>query len=203
MERTKTTDIIKNMAYQHVSLQESPYKTQRDYTVELYLSLRNGDILHSSLSHAGIADDFDGLPGWGGNLGQFLGAFAKLYSVTGDARLKEKALALANQWADLAEVHPELCSCGTYNYDKMIGGLLDMYEYLGYERAESLVSMLTDRSIRELDRTIDRDGLQDARMHGQIEWYTLPENVFRTADTDDADLLYHFHSSQPHHPGIP
>ena len=180
MERTKTSDVIRSMNYKNVSLQDSLFKAQRDYTVELYLSLKNGDILHSALRRAGIEDDeYDGLPGWGGNLGQFIGAFAKLYSVTGDVRLRDKALALANAWADLAEAHPELLHCGTYGYDKMIGGLLDMYEYMGYDRAESLVSRLTDQSILDLDRTIDRDGLQDERMHGQIEWYTLPENIYR------------------------
>ncbi len=180
MERTKTSDVIRSMDYKNVSLQDSLFKAQRDYTIELYLSLKNGDILHSALQRAGITDDeCDGLPGWGGNLGQFIGAFAKLCSVTGDVRLKDKALALANAWADLAEAHPELLHCGTYGYDKMIGGLLDMYEYMGYDRAESLVSRLTDQSILDLDRSIDRDGLQDERMHGQIEWYTLPENIYR------------------------
>ena len=179
MERTKTTDRIRPLWYRGVTLEESHYKAQREETIELYLSLKNEDILHNAMRRAGLEDTSDGLPGWGGNLGQFMGAFAKLYCVTGDTRLKEKALSLANTWADLAQEHPQLLHGGTYGYDKMIGGLLDLYEYLGYERAKELVSKLTDVSIKDLDRTIDRDGLQDERMHGQIEWYTLPENIYR------------------------
>ena len=102
MERTKTTDRIRPLWYRGVTLEESHYKAQREETIELYLSLKNEDILHNAMRRAGLEDQSEGLPGWGGNLGQFMGAFAKLYCVTGDIRLKEKALALANAWADLA-----------------------------------------------------------------------------------------------------
>ena len=62
MERTKTTDIIKNMAYRNVSLQDSPFKAQRDYTIELYLSLQNGDDIKTvseNLGHETVAFTLD------------------------------------------------------------------------------------------------------------------------------------------------
>jgi len=180
MERTKTKDIIRSFDYNGITLLDSHWKRQRDYTVELYLSLDNADLLQRLRTRAGVPDpDHDGLPGWGCNVGQCLGAFAKLYCVTGDYRLKAKAISLFEDWAACADKEKALLHGGTYGFDKLIGGMLDMYEYLGFERAEKYISMLTDQSIIDLDRTIDRDGLQDSRMHGQIEWYTLPEQLFR------------------------
>ena len=180
MNRTKISDVIHSFEYQNINLGNSLWKEQRDYTVELYLSLDNGDILHGLKARAGIQDcQHSGLPGWGGNLGQFLGAYAKLYCVTGDERLKAKALSLYQEWTDCVNQEPGLLHGGTYGFDKLIGGLLDIYEYMGCEETKADISRLTDQSIKDLDRSIDRDGLQDNRMHGQIEWYTLPEQLFR------------------------
>ena len=107
-ERTKVKDTIKSFTYGNVSLQDSLWKRQRDYVIELYLSLSNGDILKSSMRRAGIDSNYNGLPGWGGTLGQMLGSYAKLYCVTGDYRLKAKAVSLFEELAALADEHPEL-----------------------------------------------------------------------------------------------
>lgn len=197
-ERTKVKDTIKSFTYGNVSLQDSLWKRQRDYVIELYLSLSNGDILKSSMRRAGIDSNYNGLPGWGGTLGQMLGSYAKLYCVTGDYRLKAKTVSLFEEWAALADEHPELYHQGTYSYDKMIGGMLDMYEYMGYEPVKEYISRLTDQSIEDLDRSIDRDGLQDHRMKGQIEWYTLPENVYRAYQLF-GDEKYKEHASACHY----
>jgi DUF1680 family protein len=62
-----------------------------------------------------------------------------------------------------------------------MGGLLDLYEYLDYERARGYLSRLTDYAIAHFKRDIKRDGLQDAGLwkNNMIEWYTLPENLYR------------------------
>ena len=179
MERTKIAEIKQGFGYKQVQLMDSHWKDQRDYVVELYLALPNDDILASPLRHAGVCECHGGLAGWGGTLGQFFGSYAKLYSVTGDFRLKAKCISLFEAWAEEADRHPALLHGGTYGYEKMLGGLLDMYEFMGYDRAEKYISILTDQSIEDLDPDIDRDGLQDARMKHQIEWYTLPENLYR------------------------
>lgn len=172
---------LQSFAYSHVSLSSGHFKHQRDHVVELYLSLDDEDILKSALRGSPVHEQTHahGLPGWGGTFGQMLASFAKLAAVTGDFRLKAKAVALFERWAALADDHPELLNLGTYDYEKMLGGLLDMDEVMGYGRVRDYISRLTDAAIANFDRSIPRDGLQDARMKGQIEWYTLPENLYR------------------------
>ena len=191
-------DKVRSFQYDSVTLADSLWKSQRDYVVELYLSIQNGDLLHRLKTRAGIEDAFDGLPGWGGNTGQCLGAYAKLYKVTGDVRLKAKALSLFHDWAECVDEYPTLLQSGTYGFDKMLGGLLDIYEYLGYTPVAGYISRLTDQSIEDLDRSIDRDGLQDARMKGQIEWYTLPEQLYRAYQLF-GDEKYREHASAWHY----
>jgi len=194
----KKFHVIESFDYQNVALRDSLWKKQRDYVIELYLSIENGDILKGTTRRAGIDTPFNGLPGWGGTLGQMIASYAKLYCVTGDFRLKAKAISLFEEWAALADEYPQLLHQGTYGYDKMIGGLLDMYEFMGYEPAKEYVSKLTDQSIIDLDRTIVRDGIQDKRMKGQIEWYTLPENVYRAYQLF-GDEKYREHASVWHY----
>lgn len=134
---------------------------------------------------AGIPATAKGLTGWYGSgastFGQILGAFAKLYCVTGDERLKKKAITLADGWMECVDKEPKVLENGTYVYDKLLGGLLDMYQYIGYTKAETYVSKLSDWAIAHFNRAIKRDGLQDAELSGanMIEWYTLPENLYR------------------------
>lgn len=176
---SKIKPVLAAQDYRNVQLTDSHWKDQRDYVVELYLSMADGDILRREREQADIPCDCHGLPGWGPNIGQYLGSYAKLYSVTGDRRLRDKAVSVFEGWAECVDRAPELLTNGTYRFDKLLGGLLDLVEYMGYGRAEAYISKLTDRAIETFDPSIDRDGLQDARMRGQIEWYTLPENLYR------------------------
>ena len=49
----------------------------------------------------------------------------------------------------------ELLKNGTYIYDKLIGRLIDMYQYLGYTKTEKYISMLTDWAIANFKRDIN------------------------------------------------
>ena len=178
---------LNDSAYDDARLMPSHWEDQLRYTVELYLNIENEDILLNIRKAAGYEIDRDGLGGWYGrsanpaNLGQWFGAFAKLYKVTGDYRLKEKVIYLAEEWGACLEKKPELYNSRPYVYDKYVGGLLDMYEYLGYEKAKYHISKLTDRAIETFKRDIKRDGLQNSELSGagMGEWYTLPEQIYR------------------------
>lgn len=177
---------LNDSMYKSVKLKSSLWEKQRQETIELYLNISNDDLLHIFRKKAGIPTSAKGLAGWYGSgastFGQKLAAFTKLYCVTGDERLKEKAISLADGWAECVDKNPdELLKNGTYIYDKLIGGLIDMYQYLGYTKAEKYISMLTDWAIANFKRDIKRDGLQDAELSGadMIEWYTLPENLYK------------------------
>ena len=101
MGSTLTVNKLRGFDYSHVALKNSHWKTQRDETIEMYLGIPNDDLLHIFRQKAGIVSEVDGLSGWYGanasTFGQKLAAFAKLYRVTGDYRIKEKALHLAEE----------------------------------------------------------------------------------------------------------
>lgn len=187
-------EYLKAFGYQGVTLKKSRWERQRARLIETYLAIDNGDLLHYFRELAGIPDRGTGLAGWYGanacTFGQKLGALAHLYLVTGDERLREKALYLAEEWGRCAEASQKLYDVNdTYVYDKLMGGFLDLYEALGYERALTYVKGLTESAARRFKRDIKRDGLQDAALaqNAMIEWYTLPEQLYRayrlTGDT--------------------
>lgn len=171
--------------YDHVSLRESHWNDQLAETAEYYLAVPDGDLLHLFRRKAGLPTEARGLPGWYstncGVFGQILGALAKMYVVLKDGRLKEKALNLFREWGKCADRDPSVLENDTYVFDKLLGGFLDLYEYLGEKGAEKYISELTDAAIGRFDRGIRRDGLQDAALckANMIEWYTLPENLYR------------------------
>ena len=174
---------LHGFGYENVALQESHWKAQRQELIETYLSIDDGEYLHYFRELAGIPDSAAGLAGWYGNnactFGQKLGAFVRLYLVTKDERLKRKAFALADGWGECAKASRALIDCnGTYVYDKVMTGFLDMLEYLHYEPAREYIRLLTESAAKRFNRSVARDGLQV--MEGEmIEWYTLPEQLYR------------------------
>lgn len=100
---------LQNFYYQNVALKEGHWKKQRDELIETYLKIEDDDLLHPFRKLANLPNKGHGLVGWYGSgastFGQKLGAFAKLYLVTGDIRLKEKAIdwqtAGVNVWQHL------------------------------------------------------------------------------------------------------
>lgn len=166
--------------YQGVTLTNSPFCRQRDETLETYLLHPSNDaILHGMRRKAGLPSHVNGMPGWGPSVGQYLGAYAKLYRNTKDERVRDKCLALFHGWCACAERCEELMTPGTYLWEKLLGGMLDMYEFMDVQETKPWVERITRRAMAVFSVDIPRDGLQDVRMKGQIEWYTLPENLYR------------------------
>ncbi len=171
---------IEGAEYAHVTLLDSPFRRQRDETLETYLRAPAvDDILHGYRLRAGIPTEAEGMVGWGPSIGQYLGAYAKWYRNTGDRRLKQKATELFRGWCECVEKREDLMDCGTYMWEKFLGGFLDLYEYMGMEEVRPWALRITEYARKKFRTDIPRDGLQTEAMRGQIEWYTLPENLFR------------------------
>ncbi len=172
--------MLRDAAYDQVELTDSPFCKQRQETIETYLAVPSvEDIIHTTRLKAGLSSSARGMTGWGPSIGQYLGAYAKLFRATGDERLREKGAALFEAWRVCADTNADVLKMGTYPYEKMLGGLLDMDEYMGVHAVEPYVRKLTLTAMEEYDPDIPRDGFQTDAMKGQIEWYTLPENLFR------------------------
>lgn len=179
-------NIIYSFEYRNVVLKDSHWKEQFDRTVEYYLAIPNDRLLYPFRNRAGLSSPGQPLAGWYGAgifciFGQILGAFAKMYRITGDIRLKEKVLYLVEEWEKCVDKEPSLLKNDAYTYEKLLGGLLDLYEYIGYEKAVKYISKLTDQAIKYFRRDIKRDGVYNEELvySNMLEWYTLPENLYR------------------------
>lgn len=176
---------ISSFKYRNIELKSGHWKKQYDETIEFYLSISNDEMLHIFRKKAGIKSSVNGLAGWYGSnasvFGQIIGALAKLYRATNDFRIKEKVLILVTEWEKCADKEPEILTNGTYVYEKLLGGFLDLYEFMDYKSIEPYISRLTDSAIKLFIKSIKRDGLQDKALSeaNMIEWYTLPENLYR------------------------
>lgn len=174
---------LQNFNYRNVELKESHWKQQRSELIGTYLGIEDDDLLHYFRDLAGIPDKGYGLTGWYGSnactFGQKLGALARLYLVTGDERIRDKAIRLADGWGECARASQAVIDVNdTYVYDKLMGGFNDMYEYLAYEPAKDYMRALTESAAGRFRRDISRDGLQ-VMGPDMIEWYTLPEQLYR------------------------
>lgn len=179
--------------YRNVRLKESPFKTQFDQTARYLLDVPDDSLLYGFRRRAGRPTPGSELFGWYGHgvfhvFGQLLGALAKMYRASGDKALLEKAVRLTEGWAQCIE-KDGYCYYNPrgkvndlhYEYEKLLGGLLDMAEYAGYPEALRHVSTITDWAIKNLNRDITRQFRHPAAVNFIYyrEWYTLSENLYR------------------------
>lgn len=178
-------NLITPFNYRDVTLKESHWKKQFNHAVEYYLNISNDGFLYPFRKIAGLPTPGQPLTGWYGSnpsiFGQILGAFAKMYRITEDIRIKEKFLYLVEEWEKCVDKDSSVLKNDAYTYDKLLGGLLDLLEYAEYDKAKRYISKLTDWAIKNFKRDIKRDGIQDRELvrANMIEWYTLPENLYR------------------------
>lgn len=150
-----------------------------------YLNLRNNDILKKLREQAGINAPDKELGGAFGSsqFGQWLSGFARMYKVTGETAIKDKAVYLMNQWAKTIEKN-ENFKYGHYSYDKIVGGLVDVYEFIGDKNALVYLDIVTDWAEKNLDRS-NAYALPS-------EWYTLSENLYRAYELTGKKRYYDF-----------
>ena len=175
---------IEHFNYKGVKLERGNLERQFTEVCEYYLRIPNDDLLKPYRQRAGKpASGKDMGGGYIANepFGQFLGGFARIYAVTGDSVYKNKAIVLMTGWAEciepdgyfFAEKKPQLIP---YYYEKMLGGLLDIYEYCGDKRAIEYLDRITGWAEKNISRVrlyanpLTNDG---------GEWYTLSENLYR------------------------
>ena len=177
----KPDGVIQLFNYEGVQLLDGRLKTQFEQVKEFYLSLRANDILIGFRERAGENAHGKELGGAHSNsalgFGQWLGAFARMYKVTGDEVIREKAIYLMDEWGKTIDedgffgYQPPPHNPGHYIYEKMVGGLVDIYEYIGNERALDYLGKITGWAEKNLDRS-NPYALP-------TEWYTLSENLYR------------------------
>ena len=175
---------IEHFNYKGVKLERGNLERQFTEVCEYYLRLPNDDLLKPYRQRAGKptpGKDMGGCYISHNPFGQYLAGFARIYAATGDSVYRNKAIALMTGWAEcidpdgffFAEKNPQLIP---YYYEKMVGGLLDVYEYCGDKRAIEYLDRITGWAEKNISRVrlyanpLTNDG---------GEWYTLSENLYR------------------------
>lgn len=156
---------LQNMNYRNVELTPGLCHSQLQEVIDYLLALDEDRLLHQFRKGAGLPAPGETYYGWYGQgattLGQWIGALAKLYSVTGDKRLQAKMRRLLDGWAECilpdGYVNFSNENKSTYGFEKYVGGLVDAYEYGGYERAMDLLETITHWADRRFDKHITRD----------------------------------------------
>lgn len=175
---------IEPFNYQGVNLEAGRFQRQFAEVSKYYLDLSNDSLLKPYRQRAGReapGADMGGCYVGHNPFGQFLSGLARMYAATGDSAYKDKAVALMNGWAEciepdgffLAEKKPQLIP---YYYEKMVCGLVDLYEYCGEKRALEYLERITawaEKNVSRVRRYAGSGGNDGG------EWYTLSENLYR------------------------
>ena len=174
--------------YRDVRLHEGLLKRQYDATRDYYFNIPDDDILKSFRLKAGLPAPGNDLGGWNlmepyEHIGQWMSAMARMYRVSGDQAMLDKAVRLMSGWAETVERSDYFAKCRWpatphYAFDKTAQGLIDLYEYGGQKDALPLLEKITDWASEHLDRTRKIPDTQD-RDAKASEWYTLSENLYR------------------------
>lgn len=167
-----------------VRLLDGPFQRQTGQARDFYLNqLASDDILHGFRKQAGLDAPGKALGGWCSGtsavvFGQWLSGLARLGRALGDQALLDKGALLAREWGRCLPT----IGFGHYDYDKYVGGLVDLIAYGGVQEAAPLLAQLTRRAEERLGRdrlpASDEDS-QGGYFNGQLEWYTLTENLYR------------------------
>jgi DUF1680 family protein len=185
--------VLEPFEFGEVSLGDGMLRREQDEIGEYYLRVPNDDLLKGFRTRAGR--DAPGVDpgGWYSKdifcvFGQIVSGLARLAAATGDPACRDKVNALVDGWAECVE--PDgyfFLSRGAnsphYVYDKIVGGLTDVYLYCGHADAPQHLAKITGWAEKNLDRSrpYDANGGYDP-----TEWYTLSENLYRAyVATDD------------------
>lgn len=183
--------LLEPFNYEGVRLLDGMLRNQYLATRDFYFSLPNDDILKGFRKRAGLPAPGNDMGAWamedtGMVFGQWLSGMARMFKATGDVAMREKAKGLMREWAKTIEpdgtsYYPCLAKelrFSHYGWDKMVYGLVDLYEYGGDKDALPLLERITDWAMSKLDRT--RKPATDDEFQGVApEWYTLAENLYR------------------------
>jgi uncharacterized protein len=154
---------------------------------DVYFSVPNDDILKGFRQKAGLAAPGAGMRGWCEEtsaciFGQLLSGMARLSRATGDTELRDKALALFEGWRETVAADGTPHMSRPYDWEKLVCGLVDLHAYAGC--GEALPAL--ERTMAWAERTFDRSrrradnfDFQGGEAVNAIEWYTLPENLYR------------------------
>ena len=159
-------------------------KRQFDEISKYYYNIPNDDLLKPYRQRAGLpapGNDMGGVYIGHSPFGQFLAGYARIYAATKEEKYKAKALYLMNEWGKTIEddgffFDNKAPHLSAYYYEKLLGGLLDIYYFCNEPKALQYIKKITEWEEKNVPRTrlyCDTVG------QGTGEWYTQSENLYR------------------------
>lgn len=146
--------LLQPFDYRGVTLEDGRLRLQFDEVRDFYLRIPNDDLLKGFRERTGLPAPGVELGGWysadiGNIFGQVLSALARMYTATGDASCRDKANTLLAEWGKCIApdgycFYSEHPAGAAYTYDKLVGGLVDVYLHGGNEEALGYLSRITD-----------------------------------------------------------
>ncbi|HZS53512.1 MAG TPA: beta-L-arabinofuranosidase domain-containing protein [Bryobacteraceae bacterium] len=196
---------IESLNYKGVRLLPSRWQEQYQHARDYYFAVSDDDILQGFRAEAGLPAPGRPLGGWCARdsatvFGQWLSGMSRMYSVTNDVEMRDKAAYLMTEW--FKTVGPDgNCRMRHYPYEKLVCGLVDMNVYGDHRESIEFLAKVTDYASKTFNRDRVPAGPVPWEMHSGRpgEWYTLPENLYRAYQVsndksfkDFADVwLYH------------
>jgi len=189
--------------YSNVKLAESRFKNQFSRTLDYYYKIPDDSLLYGFRKRAGLKTPGRELYGWygaglGNIFGQIIGSYAKMYASTNDIKLKNKNNYLVEEWAKCLDedgyfyYNPKGHVLDPhYEYEKILGGLLDSYEYAQNDDALKYLNKITDWAIKNLSRNVKQIVKMPYRLESN-EWYTLSENLYRAYELTSREKYKEF-----------
>ncbi len=186
MRTAKAEGKLETFDYDGVRLLPGRFADQAARAREVYFSLPDDDILKGFRARAGRPAPGAGMRGWCAEtssciFGQLLSGLARLSRATDDAPLRNKALALFDGWRKTVPPGGD-AAMRLYDWEKLVCGLVDLRAYAGCADALPVLEESTGWAARTFDRTrhpADNFYFQGDGPRPTIEWYTLPENLYR------------------------
>jgi len=177
--------------YEGVRLLDGMLKKQYVATRDYFYNLPDDDILKGFRKRVGMPAPGTDMGAWGSEdtsmvFGQWLSGMARMYKATGDTAIRDKAVLLMREWVKTIEpdgtpYHPTWAKelrFSHYAWDKLVCGLVDLYEYGSEKDSLPVLERITDWGVRNLDRT-RKPAIPDNFQGISPEWYTLSENLYR------------------------
>jgi uncharacterized protein len=153
---------------------------------DVYFGVPNDDILKGFRRAAGLPAPGAGMRGWCAEtssciFGQLLSGMARLSRALGDGALREKALTLFDGWRATLRSDGD-ARMRAYDWEKLVCGLVDLHLYAHCGEALPVLARTTEWAAATFDRSrqpADNFYFQGDGPTPTIEWYTLPENLYR------------------------
>ncbi|HKX18924.1 MAG TPA: beta-L-arabinofuranosidase domain-containing protein [bacterium] len=186
MRPQKAPVVLDAFDYDGVRLLPGRCADQAARAREVYFSLPDDDILKGFRQRAGLPAPGAGMRGWCAEtssciFGQLLSGMARLSRATDDTALRDKALALFDGWRTTVAPGAD-AGMRLYDWEKLVCGLVDLHAYAGCGDALPVLEASTgwaERTFNRMRRPADNFHFQGDGPRQTIEWYTLPENLYR------------------------